>query len=702
MPMAPTLPSFVSAAGPGLELLRMALSTVDAQTAADADGFLPITKLLRLRPELKRETWSSIAGVVKAAEAEASGLRLDKAKRRIRLLSLDELICDEAERELAAAPATAGGVPVRKLVSLPSLRESLASIEDPEGFVRSALERSQVVMVENGFAVYRRPRGMQLRSLVEELFSDEHLARDQRLRSKIAESNDSSIPLSWLLSRYSDQLGVPAGCETDSVLQELCQALESSQVLYVDHRRLVAQRIVQYRTEPQDACVDAGGLDTGKGKSVGRATQNLKSLLDFYFEPFTLQHNRYLLDLVASKVGEPLEKGPWVQEALVNFSFKLEDLTGLGRIAGSLQKLKFAQKDLNDFGDSEELKHLFRDADGQLKLKTLPEVRSFVPARDIPEEVTKQVRRYLSAAREQRVQAPATTVSVLSYAVAEALFDATQRGEQRRARLKRQLLVHHTDLVCLQGLSADPKLKARFEALQGLEMNTTNSREESLLEALRKEGYLHHFAQCRTTGEANAIFWDSSRWELVEQLAYGSAAAVVLRPFEDLQLHLRVVCFQPRLPKRLDEGLRRLFGSCVPTERGPPVLVCADLSELGGAEGACIVEEIAGLPSVAQEVLNGELASPYADVTPQGEFRLAKSAASGLNKLRRPDAVLFGGVSPSAALSGHTEGYLATIGCQEALQQFPALRIPIVAAFDWKGPPPEDLGIARPKTVHRI
>ena len=38
------------------------------------------------------------------------------------------------------------------------------------------------------------------------------------------------------------------------------------------------------------------------------------------------------------------------------------------------------------------------------------------------------------------------------------------------------------------------------------------------------------------------------------------------------------------------------------------------------------------------------------------------------------------------SFAGHTEGYLATMEPEEISQQFPAFRMPIVAAFDWRGP----------------
>jgi len=58
--------------------------------------------------------------------------------------------------------------------------------------------------------------------------------------------------------------------------------------------------------------------------------------------------------------------------------------------------------------------------------------------------------------------------------------------------------------------------------------------------------------------------------------------------------------------------------------------------------------------------------------------------ATGLNRLQRPDAMLFrGSIAPMAALSGHTEGYLATMSPADVVQQFPAFRLPLVAIFDW-------------------
>merc|ERR1712113_459021 len=83
--------------------------------------------------------------------------------------------------------------------------------------------------------------------------------------------------------------------------------------------------------------------------------------------------------------------------------------------------------------------------------------------------------------------------------------------------------------------------------------------------------------------------------------------------------------------------------------------------------------------------LGAEIDAPLAEGNSLADcFLPKKSRASGLNRLHCPDAVLFQGMSPIVALSGHTEGYLRTLTAQNLQQQFPAFRMPIVAAFDRK------------------
>lgn len=82
-------------------------------------------------------------------------------------------------------------------------------------------------------------------------------------------------------------------------------------------------------------------LQARQGKAT-RAAVQLRQLLDFYFEPFNFQHNRYLLDLVVVKLGllKTAEAGPWFQEVLRPFAFDIKELQGLGRVAKALELLR--------------------------------------------------------------------------------------------------------------------------------------------------------------------------------------------------------------------------------------------------------------------------------------------------------------------------------------------------------------------------
>lgn len=414
--------------------------------------------------------------------------------------------------------------------------------------------------------------------------------------------------------------------------------------------------------EAAKASGGTGRYDATPAKAA-RVAQQLRQLLDFYFEPFNLQHNRYLLDLLARKLGQPDVAGPWLSDALLDFRFTFHDLKGLGRIAAAMGKLRPSQWEAGDSGVLGNLKHLtWANSGNQLLLRQPPEVRSFVEgARTLHPEVVSSALRYLASTREHCGQAPAKMVSVFSYALSDILTDDSDKGQLSHGRLKRQLLLHNSDIICIQGL--DP-----------------NSSGEGLTQTLVDEGYAYSTARIQGV-EANTIFWDAGRWELLSREECGAALAVDLRPHEDQSVALRAICARPAVPTTTSPGLRSLFEG--QQSRTGPTVVCADLTLLGGAEGASIIEELSDMRSVMMEVTGEELAAPLGTRLPEGGMAGVCAGASGLNKMHRPDSVLFAGMAPIVVLSGHTKRYLATLDSEELVQQFPAFRAPIVAAFDW-------------------
>lgn len=632
---------------PVVKCLTQILQEKDVQAKMDAEGYVSIQWLLKVKSALSWECGGNAKSLISAIESQV-GIQLDEAHRRVRLRSCCEQLLVEAKRLMQQLPF--GVVPLSSFFGLPSLSQMQKCSElDAEGLLRKALTRDSELVIQGAFVAWQ-PRAEKLRKSVEQLF----LEQDSQLHSKIQQSGD--VPLTWIVGRYAEKLGLAhSNVRTSEALAEaVAGALQDSQVLRVDRHRLTVRKCRSPERAPEDPRSGETDRQEGGERRGGRAASQLRQLLDFYFEPFTLQHNRYLLDLILKRADAPQDKGPWRVEALQNCRFTWEDLQGLGRIQSALTKLQSRPDGMVELRD---LKHLSCD-DGQFHLRTKLEVRNFVHAENVSKDVAGAAVRYLTASREQQQEAPKGVVNVMSYAVAEMMTDQSPAGQQRLAKVKRQILVYRTDLICLQGLDANEKIGA------------------NLATSLVEEGY--GLASSKVTGEANCILWDRRRWDRVREDVTCDALAVELKPYEDPETSIRVVCWRANV----HNDSSRLFGA------HEKVLVCTDLSSAGGAEAAGIVDELVGLPSVAEEVLGEEVAAHIP--APPGlslddcDCELAPVRSQGLNRLRHPDAVFFLNMTPVTALSGHTAEYLEKMPQEDVVQQFPCFRLPIVAAFDWQ------------------
>jgi len=289
---------------------------------------------------------------------------------------------------------------------------------------------------------------------------------------------------------------------------------------------------------------------------------------------------------------------------------------------------------------------------------------------------------------------------VLSYAVGEPLLDSSLHGQHRQGQLKRQLLVHRTDVMCLSGV--DPERSGA-----------------GLTATLVEEGYSYAWSRSEF-GEASAIFWDRNRFALVGHRELGADLACDLHPWhfaeanpeahlsqrekKDLRAEerkanvrgeaagsarkegvqfLRVVCMQPKVPTMASLAPSPLF-----TGRPPdgPLIVCADFTLLGGAESFVVAEELYSMNSAMFDILGTELLVPIAAPQQDGRPAPLQAAASKFNRLHCPDGMLYEGLLPLLALSGHSEQHLCMMNSEEAIQQFPAFRMPVVAAFQLPAP----------------
>lgn len=275
-------------------------------------------------------------------------------------------------------------------------------------------------------------------------------------------------------------------------------------------------------------------------------------------------------------------------------------------------------------------------ADGlSFRLSSAPEVQSFVASASTDTESADATARHRAAAREQWGQVPDVVLSVLPCVIIASLFDDTELGAQRLGRLKRQLtLQHNADIECLQNLDAD------------------NGSGSNSAVTLSQEGYVFACARCGDGAEANSVFWYPSRLEYVAMEECGSALCIDRKPSKRPKKTVPAICFRPLVAiTQGGERLQKLF-------QGPELkLVCADLSLLDGPHGAAVIKEISCMVSVSQEVLGVDLSIPRVGQ----DLKLLRAAASGMNKRRCPDAVLFCSLSPMVALSGHKEGHLSTL-----------------------------------------
>lgn len=297
-----------------MKMIASMLRDEDMQTRMDAEGFVSIQCLLKAKPALTEH--GTAKSLVATIEEQARYVRLDKARRKVRLENLHEELRAEALLFLRQQPF--GVVALGNFLSMPILVRT-AEAKDREGLLRQALEHPDSELEVHGTFVSWRPRASKLRQGVEQLFED---AQESRLQVKLAQSATGEIPLAWIVGKYADRFGFGNQDARSSEVgaEELAKALADSQMLIVDHRRLTVRvRGRNPEVAPEDV---SGGRPEGPAetrevterRTSTRASTQLRQLLDFYFDPFTLQHNRYLLDLILKRAGPPQEKGPWLPE----------------------------------------------------------------------------------------------------------------------------------------------------------------------------------------------------------------------------------------------------------------------------------------------------------------------------------------------------------------------------------------------------
>ena len=103
------------------------------------------------------------------------------------------------------------------------------------------------------------------------------------------------------------------------------------------------------------------------------------------------------------------------------------------------------------------------------------------------------------------------------------------------------------------------------------------------------------------------------------------------------------------------------------------LVVCADLSLVGGTSSAGLVPALLGLQSAMFEILGHEVLTPKPVLGDSDDF----------HALWDPCGIFFRGVEPTTALSGYTEGYLSKMfeGSSDLSSNFPDGKPVLFAEF---------------------
>lgn len=536
-------------------------------------------------------------------------------------------------------------------------------------------------VVPTADALTLRPVRERMRLGIERLMTE----LDPWLQKRM-QKDHGSVPLAWLLANYSMLLIGPRS--TPLLLSDAVSALEGSEVLEVDRGTFSVRRRNAMTWSQAVAPLQQPAMKPCSSRFSCKDVRVFRSLLDHYFEPFNLQHNRLILH---SAEEERSADGKW-RWLLTRLS---RDLTRVGATLNSLTPE--AQASFLQQAFSSSLKHVRAIS---LRLQTLlelkydPDFRLPVLAPSSPRWLTQ----HFLAAAERLPSLPPTAAVVLSYAVGchDSLDGPAGSGrhaghplarERQQRRILRQLLAYGADVLCLQQCEADLTAAVHSETLACAPARERAVKGGSLLCMLARHLEQEDFEWCAAPakalaggalhGHVNAIFWRRARWQMSAWRAgEGGALHVALRPQRGLTWQLSVGCVEASGAKCLQAQLETLEGHLQ-----PPAVLCgafgagpAEVAEALRAEG------LAGFRSAHPEVLGREL--PWTTIVGRGD-------AGRRLDLRPWDGIwLRGGalLTPLAALAGHKHGpWMDARGlvCSQAL---PADHLPLVAALEYAPP----------------
>ncbi|CAK0860103.1 unnamed protein product [Prorocentrum cordatum] len=544
---------------------------------------------------------------------------------------------------------------------------------------------------------------------MEKLMRDHGIRRgDPRLFVELRK-HGHRVPVSWFLGNYSQFL--LGDSQAKISVAEATKMLASSQELVVEPgSNMVKSRSGHVLSLPAAPEAHPAFRRVGKEHNLmwgdrftfsPRDVKLFQELMDHYFEPFSLQHNRMLL-YTAEVETDPSGSTTWrwsVSRLMQDFKRVYTSLGGLARKT----RYAFLERVCSVACKNVRFVSRLRDEELFVELVYVPDFRLPVIALCAPAWMSET----FLARQEQLPPIPPSGSVLVSYALgcaAGALGSAGDAGQaapkfaraKRHRLIIRQLLAFTADVLCVQQCESGLQRPACRSGT--LDCGTTAWPTEGTLLAalvarLEKDDFewlaapaLDLQGHSREWGSANVVFWLRRKWKAVGwAVSAGGAVSVVLEPRRSPGVSWQLTaCSLEASEADLSAQLSAVKGYL-----RPPCI----LSGTFGAEAADVgrAMQAAGCPglrSAHREVLGAELA---------WTSLCWGSGGSHEPSTRCRNSVWLGGgssLTPLAALPGHKRGPHRTEDGRVCRQTMPTDHLPLVLGIEHA--PPGDTSHALP------
>ncbi|CAE7564818.1 PPP2R4 [Symbiodinium sp. CCMP2456] len=528
------------------------------------DGEVPLEDVLQQHPRLwyKCHSASELARNL-ASIGELTPIVVDLLRCTVRLRTEDEALvaaCEALMAELedqrswkSSSTLSLTDALMSRQVQLHLPRNGSKDPIERAGILRSALENAELLTVGTSDTISWRSHADMLLQPVEEVLAS--TGKEARIMQK-----EGEVPLLVLAEEPTIRRLLNRACLKSSKdsLDALRDALIESETLELDTPRMSCRAKGDGRqmevADDQEIQQKRQWRRFGGFPSQKDAIE-LRKLLKYYFEPFNLQHNRVLMSLVQAQSGA---KG--VLKHQTRLWFSIEEICYMPRIqkrfaaydrsrhsdllAAALQTDEDLPVRLPSHGYRKEWKSRgsWTKSELWLELSYMPAFRLFQTTEECA-EVRSLLKPEINGGMDNIEVLPPHVFLVMSYSLSSDIScrlspkvqeaeEAIAKGEldpnvvyweTRMQRIKRQLLWHPADVICVQGIQSigysDRCSETHGEWFSSDQEPVMNHLVHLYRELAMKNYGVAFSPAMRLPGSStvclgNAVFWKRSRWQL--------------------------------------------------------------------------------------------------------------------------------------------------------------------------------------------